>query len=76
MSEPRPGECRWILKGVLVAGRRVDGKARGRTPEEAVRHLAARTARELKVDIPTAIATAVRDPYKKAEPDLSTEDDV
>lgn len=71
MKESRPGECRWVLQGVLVAGRRLDGKARGRTPEEAVRHFAARNARDLHVDIAAAIATAVRDPYKKVEPDLS-----
>lgn len=66
-----PGSCRWILKGVLVAGKRHDGKAWGRNQEEAVRHFAARTARDQHVDIAAAIMTAVRDPWKTAEVDTS-----
>lgn len=67
---PPPGYCRWVLRGVLIAGRRLDGKAGGVTPDEAVRHFAARTARELKVDVATAIASAIKDPLKKVEPDM------
>ncbi len=63
---PRP-QCKWILRNVLIAGRRLDGESTAPDPETAVRHFAARKARELKVDLPTAIATAVNDPYKKVE---------
>jgi hypothetical protein len=66
-----PGLCKWALRDVLIAGKRHHGSAWGKTPEEAVRHFAARTARELKVDIAAAIAAAVRDPYKHVEPDLA-----
>lgn len=59
--------CKWILRGVLIAGRRLDGESTAADPTTAVRHFAARMARELKVDVPSAIATAVRDPYKKVE---------
>jgi hypothetical protein len=62
------GSCRWHLTNVLVAGRRLEGHAYGRTTHEATRHFAAMMARELRVDIPAAIATALRDPYKKVEP--------
>lgn len=60
-----PGSCRWQLTNVLIAGRRLDGHAWGRDAAEATRHFAAAQARELRVDIPTAIATAARDPLKK-----------
>lgn len=60
--------CGWRLTNVLIAGRRYDGTAGGRDAAEAVRHFAARRARELKVDISTAIATATQDRLKKVEP--------
>lgn len=60
-----PGSCRWELSNVLIAGRRLDGHAWGHDAAEAVRHFAAVQARELHVDVATAIATATRDPLKK-----------
>lgn len=60
--------CTWSLTNVLVAGRRFDGTAHGRTPEEAVRHFAAVKARELRADVAAAIAGAVRDRLRKVEP--------
>ncbi len=70
MSSPKntAGYCRWNLKGVLIAGRRLDGDAWGRNPAEAVRRFAARKAHELHVDTGTAIAVATRDVFKKVEP--------
>lgn len=64
------GHCRWLLTNVLIAGRRYSGKASGRDAAEAARHFAARKARELKVDIATAIETAKNDPFKRVEPQL------
>lgn len=61
------GGSRWLLKNVLIAGRRHDGHANGRTPDEAVRHFAAVRARELGADVATAIATATHDRLKKVE---------
>ncbi len=60
-------QCKWILRSVLIAGRRLDGESTAADPVTAVRHFAARKAKELKVDVSTAIATAVQDPYKKVE---------
>jgi hypothetical protein len=60
-----PGSCRWQITDALVAGRRLSGHAWGRDAAEAVRHFAATQARELHVDVATAIATASRDPLKK-----------
>lgn len=65
------GSIKWTLKDVLVAGKRHSGSAWGRSPKEAIGHFAAKTARELKVDVSTAVASAQGDPYKKVEPDTS-----
>jgi hypothetical protein len=59
--------CKWKLRDVLVAGRRLNGEAWGKTPDEAVRRFAAVKARELKVDVSAAISRAVQDRVRKAE---------
>ena len=59
--------CKWILRGVLVAGKRCDGETMAPDARTAVVHLAARLARERKVDIAAAVRGALEDPYKKVE---------
>lgn len=68
LAMSQPGSCWWKLTNVLIAGRRLEGKASGRDPVDAVRHFAAKKARELKVDVAAAIAGAIHDPLKKIEP--------
>lgn len=59
--------CRWKVSNLLVAGRRVSGETMAATPELAVRNVAARNARDLKVDVAAAICRAANDPYKHVE---------
>jgi len=66
------GVCRWKVTNLLVAGRRVEGETCASSPEAAARNVAARKARELKVDVATAIAGAAADPYKKVVPLLNS----
>jgi hypothetical protein len=67
-ERPQSSLCRWRVSNLLVAGRRVTGETAAVSPEGAVRNVAARNARDLHVDVPAAIAGALRDPLKKVEP--------
>jgi len=53
------------FENVLIAGRRVDGSADGRTEDEALRAFAATVARDLRVDVAMAIAQARADKRKR-----------
>lgn len=60
----RPG-CKWIVENLLVAGRRVSGETFAPNPVQAARNVAARCARDLRVDVAAAVAGALRDPYRR-----------
>lgn len=57
--------CRWRVENLLIAGRRVSGDTFAPNPERAVVNVAARQARELRVDVGAAVAAALRDPLKR-----------